>query len=183
MVRDVALAAVLLAGCWRDGPGAAPPPLRPETAAAPPRPRWRHGRQGTVAARSERTQQDIAASLAQQLRAGAPPLAAFVAGPIVVLDLDANTLTTVCDAAAIAGAQQWGALLAAPGRTAPFCRPTGQGYLCTQLTPQSLVVLELADPDQWRIVSVVVGNLRTGRAAMTSRSGQFRNQIATATCP
>lgn len=130
-----------------------------------------------------RTPEQIAQQLATDLRASGPQLlASFIAGPIVVLDLDAGTLTTECDAAAAAGAQVWGSMLSDPARPRAHCRG-GSSFTCSQFATQQILIIELADPDQWRITSVIVGNFRTGRTTMSSKMGQMRSQIANATCP
>lgn len=130
-----------------------------------------------------RTPVDVARDLAVDLRSnGASSLTSFVAGPVVVLDLDAGTLSTVCDAAAIAAANTWGQSFADPSRPHPSCRP-GASFTCTQFSSQQMLIVELADPDAWRIVSVIVGSFRNGRHALHSKMSQMRSLIATASCP
>ena len=178
----------VVAACWKDGPGPAPAPLRPEpTGPAPapkPGPRWRPSvNVDAPPPDPKRTPEQIARQLSDELRAnGGPLLASFVAGPVVVLDIDAGTLTTECDAAAITGAHTWGAMLKDPARPFPHCRGLAS-FTCSQYATQQILLIELADPDQWRIVSVIVGNMRTGRTMMSSKIAQMRSQIATAACP
>ena len=106
----------------------------------------------------------------------------YVSGPMVVLDLDTGTLTTECDGAAVNAALGYGLLFEDPKRPAPHCRGTDR-YTCSQFVPQQTLIIEFADPDAWRIVSVVVGNFRTGRTTMSQKMGQMRQQVAAAACP
>lgn len=181
----VAAAVTLVAACWTAGPGPAPPPLRPEPTGTAPHPIWRRGRQAATPPASDpmRTPAQIAQQLAKDLRAsGAQLLTSYIAGPVVVLDLDAGSLTVECDAAAVAGAQAWGQMLADGSRPTPTCRGVAT-FSCTQFSPQQVLIVELADPDQWRIVSVIVGNLRNGRMTMGPKIGQMRALLASAACP
>ncbi len=127
---------------------------------------------------------DIARDLADEMRrSGIPTLSSFVAGPIVVLDLDAGTISTVCGAAAHVQAQTWGRMLSDQARHPPTCRPSTASYTCSQFAASQILIIELADPDHWQIVSVIVGNYRTGRAALSGKMSQMHAQVATATCP
>lgn len=180
----------VVASCWREGPGPAPPPLRPEAAAgaapAAPKPRSRWRQSAAVAPKPPdptRTPVEIGRQLAADLRAnGDQLLPTYVAGPLVVLDLDAGTLTVECDSAAATLAANWGLDLSDPKRTPPYCRG-GQSYTCTQFAMQQILMLELAEPDNWRLVSAVVGNYRNGRSTMASKISQMRAMISTAACP
>ncbi len=183
------LALLVLAGCWKDGPGPAPAPLRPEPTSPEPEkksgPRWRQSTNVAVGppADQPRTTEQIAHQLAVELHtSGATLLPSYVAGPIVVLDLDTGALTTECGSAASTGAQTWGAMLNGPARPLAHCRG-GQTITCHQFSMPQILIVEFADPDQWRIVSVIVGNFRTGRTAMSSKMSQMRSQIANAACP
>lgn len=192
-----ALVLLGLAACWREGPGPAPPPLRPEPVLPPePEPEtsktgWKQSEPFTGAIEAEAPAamrpEQIAAALATDLRAnGANLMPSYVAGPAVVLDLDAGTLSVVCDAAAVAAAQTWGQMFADSARPRPHCRTNSTGYsgfACSQWASQQILIVDFADPDQWRIVSVIVGNFRAGRATMNAKIGQMRSLIATATCP
>jgi hypothetical protein len=151
----------------RGQPAWRPSPERPQTAAAP---------SGDPIA--------VARELATQLRANGTQLVpAFVAGPIVVLDLDAGSLTTECDSAAWASAQRFGQLLSDPARPVVHCRPTTERYTCSQFGGGSMLIMEVADPDQWRIVSAIVGNYTTGRQTLSMKLSQLRAQIDAAACP
>lgn len=187
-LRYLLVLMVWLPACWRDGPGPAPPPAPPvpvaEAEADRPKSRWRPSQ--AVAHKPPpdptRTREEIAKDLQATVRTNAQVLQSYVAGPIVVLDLDAGTLTTECDASALNGAQQWGQLLADPKRPTPHCRGA-HAYTCTQFATQQILIVEFDEPDQWRIVSVIVGNYRNGRATMNAKIGQMRAQIGSAACP
>jgi hypothetical protein len=186
------LAFAAISGCWRE----APAPTRPAPKRAEPEhgrtssrhrplPRWRQTArtEQTLPPDPARSPYEIAQLLATDLRASATQLLpSYVAGPVVVLDLDAAALTTECDAAAVTGAQQWGAMLSDPARPRAHCRG-GQSFTCSQFASNQILIIELADPDQWRIVSVIIGNFRTGRTTMNAKMGLMRSQIANATCP
>lgn len=188
--------ATLLAvtACWSEGPKpATPPPPKeplgcvPESsvcAAVERRPRWRPGSPGVQKAPQEKRPPDqIARELASTLRAsGSQVMTTYVAGPMVVLDLDAGTLTTECDSAATTAALSYGVLFEDPTRPTPHCRATDK-FTCSQFASQQTLIVEFADPDSWRIVSVIVGNFRTGRTTMSQKMGLMRQQIATAACP
>ena len=109
-------------------------------------------------------------------------LASYVAGPVVVLDLDTGTLTVECDSAAASLASNWGLLLTDPKRPTPYCRGS-QSYTCSQFASPEILIVELADPDNWRIVSVIVGNFRTARSTLNTKMSQMRSMISAATCP
>jgi hypothetical protein len=131
----------------------------------------------------KRTPDQIARELAATLRTtGTQVMTTYVSGPMVVLDLDAGTLTTECDSAAATAALSYGVLFEDPKRPAPHCRGTDK-VTCSQFASQQTLIVEFADPDAWRIVSVIVGNFRTGRTTMSQKMGQMRQQIASAACP
>lgn len=126
---------------------------------------------------------DVARELADQLRLhGDALMPGYVAGPIVVLDIDAGTVMTLCDQTAIASAQRWGQMLTDRARAAPACRGTSS-QVCTQMSPTEILMIDLVDPDAWRIVSVIVGNHRKNRAALHANLATLRGHLATATCP
>jgi len=188
-MRSGAALLIVVTACWREGPGPAPPPLRPEpigpvAPVTPTKPRWRQS--AAVAPKPPdptRTPDQLAQQLSAELRSnGGQLMPSYVAGPVVVLDLDAGTLSVACDAAAVNGAQAWGMMFSDPARPSPHCRGS-QSFTCSQFATQQILIVEFADPDQWRIVSVIVGNFRTGRSTMNSKIGQLRSQIATAACP
>ena len=180
-----------LAGCWREGPGPAPPPLRPTPTTPEPEARkggWRQSDPVAVAPEPEvptRTPEQIAQGLAVELRSnGIMAMPSFVAGPAVVLDIDAGSLGVLCDAAAANAAQVWGQMFADPSRASPRCRRSpSDSYTCSQFGGQKILIVELADPDAWRIVSVIVGNMGSGRSTMSTKMSQMRSLINTATCP
>lgn len=186
MISRAALLACV-AACWTGSSDPTPPPLRPEpiAAAKPKTARWRKSppRAHVEQPARERSPSQIAGDLARELRSsGTLSMQSFIAGPIVVLDLDSGSVSTLCDLAAVAGAQTWGAMFADPARSAPHCRAS-TSYTCTQFSHQSMLIVELAEPDAWRIVSVIVGNYRAQRATLHSQMSQLRAQVSTATCP
>jgi hypothetical protein len=182
------VACVTFAACWT-GPerpvlsaGSAEPPARGE-AAARAQPTWRPSPERAQPPVTSRDPLVVARELAVQLRSSPQVAQALVAGPIVVLDLDAASLTTECDSAAWASAQRFGQLLSDPTRPPVHCRPTTERYTCSQFGGGSMLIMELSDPDQWRIVSVIVGNYTTGRHALSMKLSQLRAQIDGAACP
>lgn len=190
MPTRAAVLSLLLAACWREGPGPAPPPLRPEVTPDPDAARrssgWRPSNSAETTPQPGTPAQspvEIGQQLAIELRAnGGQLMPSYVAGPIVVLDLDKGSLTVECDATAINAANAWGLMFVDPARPRPHCRGTGS-YTCTQFATQQVLMVEFEDPDAWRIVSVIVGNFRSGRSTMSAKIGQMRAQIATAACP
>jgi hypothetical protein len=177
----------VVASCWREGTGPAPAPVRPEPAKpakAAARPRWRQS--AAVEPKPpepKRSPEEVGRQLAGELRAnGDQILASYVAGPVVVLDLDTGNLTVECDAAAATLATGWGMLLTDPKRPAPYCRGS-QAFTCAQFSSPQVLIVELADPDNWRIVSVIVGNFRSARSTYNTKLSQMRTMVSTATCP
>jgi hypothetical protein len=186
--RVVGLAAT--AACWTGsapvtspGTAASAEPPRRDRAAARAQPTWRPAPERAQPAIASRDPIIVARELAAQLRSNAQVAQAFVAGPIVVLDLDTASLTTECDVAAWASAQRFGQLLADPARPAVHCRPTTEHFTCSQFGGGSMLIMELADPARWRIISVIAGNYTTGRHALSMKLSQLRAQIDAAACP
>lgn len=108
----------------------------------------------------------------------------LVAGPVVVLDMDSATFTTLCGKAAIDAAHDWGAKLADPRRTVPICidgtSSNGNAVLvCTQVDAAGIVGVVLAPSDDPRLTGALFGqgvhNYKLVR--------DLNDRIANASCP
>jgi len=172
---------VLLGACWTGEQRQAPPvPVRP--AAATPRASAKPGR--------DADQRDDPALAAQLRVSGARDLMAWVADPLVVLDLDAGTFATVCGSAAQLAAWSFGARLADPARPVPRCEihvPT-QRRTCWQVEPgpitttpfDELLVVQLGTTASPRLVSAVTGHISSRNLALVDQLEQY---AANAACP
>ncbi len=122
--------------------------------------------------------------MATNLRAsGAADLPTYVAGPLVVLDVDTGAIDVHCGVAATQVAQGLGAKLADPSRTEPHCRPSGASFTCAQFgRAKDFVIIDLEDPDQPHLTSAIIGSWPPTRR-LGSQMSQLKAQVATATCP
>jgi hypothetical protein len=169
--------ALLLVGCWtgRSAPVTNEPSApAPERAIAKPQ-----------QAKPTQPAGDIARELSNQLRTSAERLLpAMVNGPIVVFDLDRAKLTTLCGLAAAREAQTWAQLMIDTNRTEPLCiAGPNQTFTCVQVNPPNMIMLELEDPRQWRIKSVLIGDPSSDKTVMRTGIDQLRAAVSTASCP
>jgi hypothetical protein len=172
-----ALALLVAVGCWtgRSAPATNEPNAHAESPIV-------------VKAKAEPPSQppgDVAHELSNQLRTSAERLLpAMVNGPIVVFDLDSAKLTTLCGLAAAREAQTWARLMIDTNRAEPLCiAGPNQTFTCVQVNPPNMIMVELEDPKQWRIKSVLLGDPSSDRNIMRTGLDQLRNAVSTATCP
>jgi hypothetical protein len=186
-LRLVAIAP--LAACWSGGETAVAP--APPTATAVAAKPIRHARRIRPAPPPQLTAADQAAQLAAELRQQGPTaLPGYLAGPVVVLDIDTGTISTLCDTAATAEAQNWGQLLVDPHRPELHCNPgatgaTGLTVSCWQTDYRGpLIAVDLENQNGWRVISVMIGTLsHASTSTFRGAHQQFQAQIKTASCP
>lgn len=133
--------------------------------------------------RKSRVDEDLTA----EVRWDAPNvLASLVTGPLVVLDLDKSTFTTLCGPAAVKEARVIGSKLVDPKREKATCleAPTTHRRRCVQVVStgsnHELVIVELGTRDEAMFVGTVIGTLTKANALMIDRLDE---EIAKAICP
>ncbi len=126
-------------------------------------------------------------NFAETLRLEGPTeIARLVGGPVVVLDIDTGTITTLCGPNAAHVAHDLGVELADRTRRFPICSST-QGFvtdvLCTQSGPaQHIVMLAFDNVYQPQLRAVIVGNTRNSQNLATYHQS-FQAALAAPTCP
>jgi hypothetical protein len=114
--------------------------------------------------------------------AGSIDLTSLITGPVVVLDLDAASLTTLCGNAAGLAARDWAADLADPKRMVAKCMVASdaKGFACIQVRPDVLGVV-FEGIEHPHLVGAYVGTVHSKLTQVLVN--QFRTLLATATCP
>jgi hypothetical protein len=111
------------------------------------------------------------------LRAGVD-LTKRIHGPVVVLDIDLQTVTTLCGEAALVEARAWGVDLVDPRVPAATCLPSPHAneLTCVQVRPD---VRGLVFDRDGRLVGAYVGT----QPLTLFLAELLRTRIAAATCP
>lgn len=112
---------------------------------------------------------------------------AGMAGPVVVGDLDAGTVDTLCGDQVVKVVQQFAQLLTDPARPPLTCTLTpNEMFACQQLEPaggaRTWLFLLFANDGELDLKSAVRGTLSTMKAGMPIVM-QVRDRTRTATCP
>jgi hypothetical protein len=175
---------LLLGACWTSEPPRSPTAAPARQPAVTPR--------APVSAKPERDadQRDDPALAAQLRVSGARDLTAWVVDPLVVLDVDAGTFSTVCGSAAQLAAWSFGARLADPARPEPRCAihvPT-QRRTCWQMEPppitttphDEVLIVELGTTASPRLVTAVTGHISSRNMGLANQLDRY---AASATCP
>lgn len=180
-----ALLAVFIAACWR-GETAADKAHPPHVTVSAGQPRAFWGASRNSPHPLSGYGRESLPELATRLRATGPTdLPSFLSGPVVLLDLNQGTITTLCGNTAQEAAHGWGLKFADPMRPRPECRRADSvqhGIRCDQTTVTDIIELELEDLEPPRLTNVIVGSQDADtRLGLFFR--QFRTQIRQARCP
>ena len=171
-----ASAILLVASCGgSEAPVIAPPLASHATAVAP--------RVPPDAAPADPPPPKFIDAFAARLRAGSVDLPSSATGPVILLDLDAQQLITLCGGAALAAAHDWGVDLADPKRMAARCMDgqDAEHFGCVQVRPDVLGVY-FQTPGAPRLVGAMLGTIGGNKLTQTL-ANQFRTLMATASCP
>lgn len=125
----------------------------------------------------------IAMQMSRQLRENGPQLVlSMIRGPVVVFDIDAQEIKTLCGKAAERAAQSWGQLLIDESRADPMCLAgTNDEFTCVQVSPPDVLLIEVENPARWQIRSVTLGNGTS--TVFRGKLEEVRTAVASATCP
>ena len=128
------------------------------------------------------TPQEAALTFGRELRVGGDQaLLGMIEGPVVVLDVDSQAITTLCGSAATRAALGWGQLLMDESRVQPMCiARVDRSMRCWQ---QSATELLIIDVEGDRIASVTIGDPRNAESTMRANLSQLRATVDAATCP
>ena len=116
-------------------------------------------------------------------------LAAAISGPIVVLDVNASTVRTLCGNDALAAVREWQASFDDASRPGPSCTRSGnQGekLTCFQIDHDGMrLELDLLNPHTPHLVDAIVEQTCSSRsrARRVFLMNRLIQQVDSATCP